>query len=636
LQPKNAAPHMLRGLCLGDMGEWKQANKAFQEAARLDPEWATPHEGLGLTFLKLGGELDRAIQSLEKAASLRPKASVYTELAGAYAQKNEDEKATEYFRKALDLEKDDLQALLGLANIELEKGRAKTALPLFIAATKAHRKDAQARCGLGLTYLALGKVGEAIVELERAVDLKPGFGLAHCSLGHANLINRNWLKAEVSFSRALGIGSQDAEAQAGLGIARFYLDDMDGAISACRRAIALNGRDAKAHHVLGKALLKNVALGKLPVKNSALEDAVAALSEAAKLDGFNAEVHFDLASALTLTGKHDAAVQAFEAAIERKPQYAQAYYALSNVRLNQGKFHEALKAAQSADKLRGGKPSFPLPTEQLVKEAEYCLKLDQELAKGKLPANARERCDYARVASFKGLHVDAARLYEQAFAEQPELGGNLGKKYRYYAAGAAALVGSEPGDANLPEAERSRWRKQALIWLRADLDEWTKLLRKSPDLVRQRMHQWRRNQDLKGLRDAEALARLPEEEQRPWKQLWTDVDELLQKIHVAFRETRLRGELTVNARERVHEVKLLAGSTCIIDLQSQAFDTFLRLEDANGKKLAENDDISPANLNSRLVFTPENDGVYRLVATSFEQRGVGPYTLTVRESIAPK
>jgi hypothetical protein len=277
-----------------------------------------------------------------------------------------------------------------------------------------------------------------------------------------------------------------------------------------------------------------------------------------------------------------------------------------------------------------------LPTEQLVKEAEYCLKLDQELAKGKLPANARERCDYARVASFKGLHVDAARLYEQAFAEQPELGGNLGKKYRYYAAGAAALVGSEPGDANLPEAERSRWRKQALIWLRADLDEWTKLLRKSPDLVRQRMHQWRRNQDLKGLRDAEALARLPEEEQRPWKQLWTDVDELLQKIHVAFRETRLRGELTVNARERVHEVKLLAGSTCIIDLQSQAFDTFLRLEDANGKKLAENDDISPANLNSRLVFTPENDGVYRLVATSFEQRGVGPYTLTVRESIAPK
>ena len=55
------------------------------------------------------------------------------------------------------------------------------------------------------------------------------------------------------------------------------------------------------------------------------------------------------------------------------------------------------------------------------------------------------------------------------------------------------------------------------------------------------------------------------------------------------------------------------------------------LQDAKGKKLAENDDIAPNNLNSRLLFTPEKDGVYRLVVTAFQGRGSGPYTLIIRE-----
>jgi hypothetical protein len=51
-----------------------------------------------------------------------------------------------------------------------------------------------------------------------------------------------------------------------------------------------------------------------------------------------------------------------------------------------------------------------------------------------------------------------------------------------------------------------------------------------------------------------------------------------------------------------------------------------------GKTLAENDDIVPnVNLNSRLHFTAPADGTYRLVATSFQQRGQGDNTLTIAE-----
>ena len=57
----------------------------------------------------------------------------------------------------------------------------------------------------------------------------------------------------------------------------------------------------------------------------------------------------------------------------------------------------------------------------------------------------------------------------------------------------------------------------------------------------------------------------------------------------------------------------------------------ITLLDPKGKVLAENDDVAPDNLNSRLVFTAPKAALYRIVATSFQQRGQGAYTLTIRE-----
>jgi hypothetical protein len=75
---------------------------------------------------------------------------------------------------------------------------------------------------------------------------------------------------------------------------------------------------------------------------------------------------------------------------------------------------------------------------------------------------------------------------------------------------------------------------------------------------------------------------------------------------------------------------MVADRTYVIELESAAFDAFLRLEDATGKLLAENDD-SPCNQNSRLDFVPKTDGSYRIVATSLQEAGTGPYALRIPE-----
>ena len=62
----------------------------------------------------------------------------------------------------------------------------------------------------------------------------------------------------------------------------------------------------------------------------------------------------------------------------------------------------------------------------------------------------------------------------------------------------------------------------------------------------------------------------------------------------------------------------------------QKFDPYLRIEDANGKSLAEDDD-SGGNLNARIVFQPPQTGTYRLIVTTFQARTFGNFQLTITE-----
>jgi tetratricopeptide (TPR) repeat protein len=87
------------------------------------------------------------------------------------------------------------------------------------------------------------------------------------------------------------------------------------------------------------------------------------------------------------------------------------------------------------------------------------------------------------------------------------------------------------------------------------------------------------------------------------------------------------------ARCKVYNVQLKAGQKYQIDLVSNQFDAFLRIENNRGIQLAFDDD-SGGNLNARLIFAPPADGVYRVIATHFDNR-LGAFNLIIR-SLAPE
>ena len=153
------------------------------------------------------------------------------------------------------------------------------------------------------------------------------------------------------------------------------------------------------------------------------------------------------------------------------------------------------------------------------------------------PTTNDERLGLVEWCQIKKLNHTAAGLYAAAFAADPKLADDLKAGHRYNAACFAALAAAGQGEdaAKLDDKERTRLRKQALDWLRADLALRTKQLEtgKPADRaeVQQTMRHWQKDTDLAGIRDAAALAKLPADEQKAFTQLWADVAALLKKAN---------------------------------------------------------------------------------------------------------
>ena len=127
----------------------------------------------------------------------------------------------------------------------------------------------------------------------------------------------------------------------------------------------------------------------------------------------------------------------------------------------------------------------------------------------------------------------AARQYSEAFAADPDLLASPPARHRYLAACAAARAGCGQGRdaADLDEAGRDGWRRQALDWLRAELEARLRLLERGPQAARNTitrdLEHWLEVPHFAKVRGPDALGRLPVGERQAWQQLWADVAETL-------------------------------------------------------------------------------------------------------------
>jgi serine/threonine-protein kinase len=264
-----------------------------------------------------------------------------------------------------------------------------------------------------------------------------------------------------------------------------------------------------------------------------------ALKETIRLKPNIAEAHFNLANALFEKDRPEEAVKELRMAVRLKPDYAEAHANLAMVLQRQGDWDGAVAALRRARTLVGSDTRITSLIDKVLQRAQRLSALTPRLPavlQGvDRPAHAAEGANFGQLAYLKAHYGAATRLYADAFAADPRLADDLDMAHRYEAACSAALTGSGQGKAGLAsdEAARAKLRRQALDWLKAAL-----VLRKrqlesgKPEIradVSQTLTYWKAVRDLAGVRDPEALAKFPDEEQRAWRTLWAEVDALEKK-----------------------------------------------------------------------------------------------------------
>jgi tetratricopeptide (TPR) repeat protein len=102
-----------------------------------------------------------------------PTPEFFVALARVQEQTGEQEMAAAQYEKALALDKNHLDALVGYAHMLDDQGHKVKATEYYLRAVKAHPDDASAANDLGLCYARQGKLDLAIEYLSKAVTLQP-------------------------------------------------------------------------------------------------------------------------------------------------------------------------------------------------------------------------------------------------------------------------------------------------------------------------------------------------------------------------------------------------------------------------------------------------------------------------------
>jgi tetratricopeptide (TPR) repeat protein len=311
-----------------------------------------------------------------------------------------------------------------------------------------------------------------------------------------------------------------------LGLALWGKGRLDEAAVAFQQAVALQDDYALAHRYLGQI---HLAKGRL-------DEAIVAFRRAIALKLDWPQTYFLIGIVLSDQGRLTDAAAAFRRAIDLKPDYAEAYCNLGSALRRQGELVLALAAYEQGHALGSRRPHWPYPSAQWVKKSQRLVELDGQfpaILRGQTrPASAAEQSEYAELCHAKRHYLAAARFWADALAAEPKLAADQRDAAICAAALAAAGQGIDSG--LLDSKDRSRWRKQALQWLRDDLTALAKRLKshKPQDrrLVRERLRNWKCEQELASLRDPTAVARLPADEQQACQQFWAEVETMFSAI----------------------------------------------------------------------------------------------------------
>ncbi len=336
LSPSNVDAHLRAARLLLEAGEFDAARLRAARALEVDPKNADAHLLIGNALAGLN-ELSHAIPQIEEAIRIAPHlVTAWLALGAVCLHDGREMDAKMAFEKAIALDPDSSEARLWLANVLWATGDPTSAEHEAREALSRHPDDRLVRRALAAFYLGAGRLSEAEPHLKwlatddaGRLQLADFYFQTHRFPEAAAVLEPLTSSSEAATSRAAQLRMASVQYASG-----------DKA-AAYRRVDALI---AERPHRIDARLVKTRMLLADHDPRAASAEAAAALTR----DSGSAEAHYLSGLAAVAGGDVRAAERSFQQVIALNPRTAAAHLQLARLKLERGKFAEAVAAASQA------------------------------------------------------------------------------------------------------------------------------------------------------------------------------------------------------------------------------------------------------------------------------------------------
>src|SRR5256884_631583 len=172
IEPNSVEDHLLLGRLYRLNNDLTKAESELKTAIKLQPNSEEAVTTLAILYSD-EGDTAHALQVLSSVPDGARSAKLYAALGATYEQRKDYKSAIDAYKKAIMLDRDNLDAIRGLAENLLNDGQADAALEQYRVIADANPEDAQSYLRIAEIYRRQGKYDQALENLKKADSMVP-------------------------------------------------------------------------------------------------------------------------------------------------------------------------------------------------------------------------------------------------------------------------------------------------------------------------------------------------------------------------------------------------------------------------------------------------------------------------------
>ncbi len=172
IEPDKVDDHLLLGRLYRLNNDLQKAENELKIAVKLDPDSEEAVTTLSLLYSD-EGDTTHALQVLSSVPDKGRSAKLYGALGATYEQRKDYKNAIDAYKHAIQLDRDNLDAIRGLAENLLNDGQIDAALDQYKVIADANPEDAQTYLRISEIYRRQGKYDQALESLKKAEAMVP-------------------------------------------------------------------------------------------------------------------------------------------------------------------------------------------------------------------------------------------------------------------------------------------------------------------------------------------------------------------------------------------------------------------------------------------------------------------------------